>query len=256
MVERGLAATRARARDLVLRGEVSVAGRNATKPAQPVTAADDIVLTGGPADYVSRGALKLRHALAHFGLDAQGRAGLDIGASTGGFTEVLLASGARRVYAVENGHGQLHPRLAHDPRVVSLEGVDARSLSAAIVAEPIGAIVADVSFIALSKALPAALALAHSGCWLTALVKPQFEAGRDRVPRKGVVRDPDVQAAVVTEVAAWLEEQEGWRVVGTTASPIQGGDGNVEFLMAAVLEGPCATADPDNRPAAKLRGAP
>lgn len=193
-------------------------------------------LVSGPADYVSRGALKLRAALDSFMLSPSGRIALDVGASTGGFTEVLIEREARRVYAVENGHGQLHPRLAADPRVVSLERTDVRTLDTALVPEPVGAIVADVSFIALAKALPAALALAAPGCWLVALVKPQFEAGRAEVPRDGIVKSAAVRQAAADRVGEWLASLGDWRVLGTIASPIHGGDGNVELLLGAVRD--------------------
>ncbi|MDX2157199.1 MAG: TlyA family RNA methyltransferase [Hyphomicrobiaceae bacterium] len=233
LVARGMASTRARARDLILRGEVMVGGHVAAKPAVMVAPDDAVALTSGPADYVSRGALKLRHALLHFKLACDGIVGLDVGASTGGFTETLLAAGARRVYAVDNGRGQLHPRLAADARVISLEATDARTLTAALVPEPLGAVVADVSFISLAKVLPASLALAAPGAWLVALVKPQFEAAPGLVPRHGVVRDATVHAAAVEGVRAWLGSLPQWRVIGWETSPILGGDGNTEFLIGA-----------------------
>lgn len=234
LVARGLAPTRARARDLVLRGEVRVGGRTASKPAMLVEAADEVALVSGPADYVSRGALKLRAALDHFGLDPAGRIALDLGASTGGFTEILLAHGAARIYAVENGHSQLHPRLSGDPRVISMEKTDARRLDATLIPEPVGAIVADVSFISLCKVLPAPMALAAPGCWLAALVKPQFEAGPGGVPRDGVVKDEAMREASWQGVADHISSHGGWRILGVTPSPLHGGDGNVEYLLAAI----------------------
>jgi 23S rRNA (cytidine1920-2'-O)/16S rRNA (cytidine1409-2'-O)-methyltransferase len=236
LVTRGLVPTRARARDLILRGEVLVAGRPAARPARLIGPDEDVALVSGAADYVSRGVLKLRAALAHFSLDAKGRAALDIGASTGGFTEVLLGAGASRVYAVENGSGQLHPKLADDPRVVSLERTDARRLDRALAPEPIGAIVADVSFISLTKVLPAPLALAAPGCWLVMLVKPQFEAEPGGVPRDGVVKDEAARSRAVEKVEAWIGSVPGWRSLGAIPSPIHGGDGNLEFLLAAVRD--------------------
>lgn len=237
MVSRGLVETRARARDLVLRGVVTVGGRVAEKPALMVGHRDEVAITGGPADYVSRGALKLRHGLAHFGFSPAGRVAVDLGASTGGFTETLLAAGAAQVYAVDNGRGQLHPRIAADPRVISLESQDARELTAAQIAQPVTALVADVSFISLTKVLPAALALAAPGCWLVALIKPQFEAPRADIPRHGVIRDGSVQAAAVEAVVSWMGGHQDWATLGAIASPITGGDGNVEFLMGAVRNG-------------------
>ncbi len=235
LVSRGLVATRARARDLIRRGEVTVDGRGVEKPAAIVTTSNVISVVGDGAAFVSRGALKLRAALHHFGFDATGRVALDIGASTGGFTEILLAAGAIKVVAVENGVGQLHPRLATDPRVCSLETCDARHLDRALVPDPIGAIVVDVSFISVTKALPAALELAIPGCWLVALIKPQFEAGLGRVPRDGVVKDPLVHSEVVATVETWLTSRPGWTCQGHIPSPIHGGDGNVEFLLGATL---------------------
>jgi 23S rRNA (cytidine1920-2'-O)/16S rRNA (cytidine1409-2'-O)-methyltransferase len=236
LVARGLVPTRARARDLILRGEVSVDGTAASKPAAMVSDDTRLDLLGGPSDYVSRGSLKLRAALAHFGFDAGGRVALDIGASTGGFTEVLLQAGARSVYAVENGQGQLHPRLASDPRVHSLERTDARRLDTSLIPEPVAAIVADVSFISLTKVLPAALGLAARGCWLVALVKPQFEGDPHTIPRDGIVKDAAVRTAAVERIARFIAGQTGWRVTGSLVSPIHGGDGNVECLIGAVLD--------------------
>ena len=236
LLSRGLAATRSRARDLILRGEVSVDDVVVTKAGVPVSDAASIRIAGAAA-YVSRGALKLEAALEAFGLEARGRIALDVGASTGGFTEVLLAHGAERVYAVDVGHGQLHGRLKADPRVVSLEGCDARALDRELISEPVDAIVADASFISLTQALPAALALAAPGAWLVALVKPQFEAGREAVGRGGIVRDPAAHEAAVAKVSEWLASKPGWQVAGLMPSPIAGGAGNREFLLGARFSG-------------------
>ncbi len=236
LVERGLVATRARARDLILRGLISVAGRTASKPAQPVGPADEIQVLTANVDYVSRGALKLEAALAHFGFEAEHRVGLDVGASTGGFTETLLAAGARKVYAVDNGRGQLHIRLAQDPRVVSLEGLDARRLDRTLVPDPVEALVADVSFISLAKVLPAALELTTRRCWMAALIKPQFETAPGLVPRDGIIKNPTIQAEAVARVVAWMATMPNWRVLGSIPSPIHGGDGNIEFLIGAVRD--------------------
>ena len=233
LVERGLVATRSRARDLVLRGAVTVDGRRADKPAEMVGGEAALAVAGGLAAQVSRAATKLDAALDRFGLDAAGRIALDVGASTGGFTQTLLARGAARVHAVDVGRDQLHAELRADPRVVSLEGFDARRLSAVECPEPIGAIAADVSFIALAKVLPAALALAAPGCWLVALVKPQFEVGRAALGRGGIVRDVAAREAAAAGVAAFLADA-GWRVLGTMPSPLPGKDGNQEHLVAAV----------------------
>ncbi len=234
LVARGLAASRAQARDLVKRGTVSVRGVIVSRPAMSVAAADTIAMADGAGDFVSRGALKLLAALDQFHFDPAGRTALDVGASTGGFTQVLLQRGAARVYAVDVGHGQLNPRIAGDTRVTSLEGRDARSLTRLDIPEPIGAIVADVSFISVPKALPAALALSVPGCWLVVLVKPQFEAGREAVGKRGIVRDPEDRQRALATVEAWMRAQPGWRIVGSLPSPIAGGSGNLEFLLGAI----------------------
>jgi 23S rRNA (cytidine1920-2'-O)/16S rRNA (cytidine1409-2'-O)-methyltransferase len=214
---------------------VEVAGTVETRPGAGVGADAAIRLANDAAgSFVSRGATKLSAALDHFGFAVAGVVALDIGASAGGFTEVLLARGAARVYAVDVGRGQLHPRLAADPRVVSLEGCDARRLDRTLVPAPVSAIVADVSFISLTKALPAPLSLAGPGAWLAALVKPQFEAGRAAVGKGGIVRDPVAQQRAVELVQGWLAAQPGWQVLGAIPSPIAGGSGNREFLLGAV----------------------
>lgn len=224
LVDLGLAASRSRARALIEAGAVRVDGRPVTRPAARAGGAVEVE----PFPWVGRGALKLLHALDRFGLIPSGEA-LDLGASTGGFTQVLLARGADRVHAVDVGHGQLDPALAADPRVVGLEGVNARALPSGLPRPDW--ITADLSFISLAKALPPALALARPGAHLVALVKPQFEAGPGHV-RKGIVRDPAVHARVCAEVEGFLAGQ-GWQVLGTVESPIAGGDGNREFLTAA-----------------------
>jgi 23S rRNA (cytidine1920-2'-O)/16S rRNA (cytidine1409-2'-O)-methyltransferase len=201
-----------------------------------VAAADVIAVADGAGDFVSRGALKLLAALDQFRFDPMGRSALDVGASTGGFTQVLLQRGATHVYAVDVGHGQLHSRIAGDTRVTSLESCDARTLTCAQIPVPIGAIVADVSFISVTKVLPAALALSAPGCWLVALVKPQFEAGRPAIGKRGIVRDPEDRQRALATVEGWMRAQPGWRVVGTLPSPIAGGSGNIEFLLGAVRD--------------------
>lgn len=233
LVARGLVATRAKARDLIARGEVRINGQVARKPAMNVREEQTIVVDATTAAQVSRGTVKLTAALGHFGLEPAGRIALDVGASTGGFTQVLLERGVTRAYAVDVGKGQLHASLAGDSRVVTLEECDARLLDRTMVPEAIGAIVADVSFISLRKVLPAALALAASGCWLVALVKPQFEVGREGVGKGGIVRDPTLREKALADVGDWLAAQEGWTLLGTMPSPIEGGSGNVEFLLAA-----------------------
>jgi 23S rRNA (cytidine1920-2'-O)/16S rRNA (cytidine1409-2'-O)-methyltransferase len=233
LVKRGLVASRARARDVIKRGLVAVAGKIETRAAAGVAEGAPITVSGAQ-HYVSRGAVKLAAALDHFGFAVAGVVALDVGASTGGFTQVLLERGAERVYAVDVGHGQLHERLAHRSGVVSLEGRDARTLDRAAIPQPLDAIVADVSFISLTKALPAALALARPGAWLVALVKPQFEAGRAAVGKGGIVRDAAARQRAVELVRAWLSNQAGWRVAGVIPAPIAGGSGNQEFLLGAV----------------------
>jgi 23S rRNA (cytidine1920-2'-O)/16S rRNA (cytidine1409-2'-O)-methyltransferase len=236
LVQQGFVSSRARARDLILRGLVEIAGTVQRKPGAVVGAADAICLAAGEGEIrlISRGALKLAAGLDHFRFAPDGLVALDLGASTGGFTQVLLERGAAHVYAVDVGHGQLHPRLAQDARVVSLEGQDARALDAMLIPDPIGAVVADVSFISLTKALPAALALARPGAWLVALVKPQFEAGRAAVGKGGIVREEAARERAVAAVRDWLGVQPGWEVLGVIPSPIAGGSGNREFLLGAV----------------------
>lgn len=233
VVERGLAPSRERARALILAGHVLVDGRPATKAGTAIHADAAIDLVAPDHPYVGRGGLKLAHALDAFAIDVTGRACLDIGASTGGFTEVLLRRGARRVFGVDVGRGQLHQRLASDARVVNLEGVNARDLKAARVSEPVSAITADVSFISLKLALPPALALATDEAWGVFLVKPQFEVGRDHVGKGGIVRDRVVARASADGIAGWLAADMGWAVDGIIDSPIEGGDGNREYLVGA-----------------------
>ena len=236
LVARGLAPTRARARDAILRGHVTVDGEPATKPALAVGPGAMLALDDPAARYVSRAALKLGAGLDHFGYGAEGRVALDLGASTGGFTEVLLERGARRVHAIDVGHGQLDPRLASDPRVLAREGLNARDLAADDLGEAPEAVVSDMSFISLRLALPPALALAASGAWGIFLVKPQFEVGRAGIGKGGIVRDPAEGHAAALAIADWLGREQGWKVDGLVASPIAGGDGNHEYLLGARKE--------------------
>ncbi len=231
LVALGLAPSRARAQALIGAGAVTVDGAVALKPAHPAPDAAAVAVIADPCPWVSRAALKLVHALDAFALDPSGAVALDVGASTGGFTEALLARGAARVIALDVGHGQLHPKLRADPRVTVLEGVNARALPEGLI-PPLDWIVADVSFISLTLALPGALALARPGARLAALVKPQFEAGRAAVGKGGVVRDPAGHAAARDRVRGYLGGA-GWRVTHEADSPILGGDGNREFLIAA-----------------------
>ncbi|MFN3514148.1 MAG: TlyA family RNA methyltransferase [Phenylobacterium sp.] len=231
LVERGLFESRAKARAAIEAGGVAADGRPLAKASELVD--EGAAISAAPAHpWVGRGALKLVAALDLWPVAVEGRVVLDVGASTGGFTEVCLADGAEWVYAVDVGRGQLHPKLAGDPRVVSLEGVDARDLSPALVPEPPGLIVTDVSFIGLAKALPAALALAAPGADLIALVKPQFEVGPERVGKGGLVKDEAARLEALAGVRAFLEAS-GWPVQATAESPIAGGDGNREFLLWA-----------------------
>jgi 23S rRNA (cytidine1920-2'-O)/16S rRNA (cytidine1409-2'-O)-methyltransferase len=237
LVARGLVPSRSRARDLIERGLVLVDGHVARKAGDAIAPDANVALADGSgAGFVSRGALKLKAALDHYAFDAAGRVAIDVGASTGGFTQVLLQAGAARVYAVDVGHRQLNPHLLADPRVVSLEGTDARSLDRTIVPDAVGAIVADVSFISLTKALGPALALADAQAWLVALVKPQFEAGREAVGKGGIVRDEATRLAAVDTVRSWLASQPGWVLREAIPSPIAGGDGNQEYLIGATRE--------------------
>lgn len=237
LVERGLAESRARAQALILAGTVFSDSRRLDKPGHAVTAATALEVRGRDHPWVSRGGVKLAHGIDHFRIDPAGLTCLDVGASTGGFTDVLLAGGARRVYAVDVGHGQLAWRLRTDPRVVVLERTNARDLSPALVSEPIDLIVCDVSFIGLETALPAVLALAAPDALLVALIKPQFEAGRSDVGSGGVVRDAAVRQRVCERISAWLAAQSGWSVIGTTESPITGPHGNIEVLLAGRRRG-------------------
>jgi 23S rRNA (cytidine1920-2'-O)/16S rRNA (cytidine1409-2'-O)-methyltransferase len=233
LVERGLVETRARAQALVMAGLVFSGDTRLDKPGMAIAADAALEVRGADHPWVSRGGLKLAHALDRFDIDPSGRIGLDIGSSTGGFTDVLLARGAARVYAVDVGRGQLAWKLRHDPRVVVLEGVNARRLTAAEIPEAPGIVVCDASFIGLETVLPASLALAAPGAFLVALIKPQFEAGRERVGKGGIVRDPAVHEAVCKRIERWLGAQPGWTVLGIVESPITGQDGNREFLIAA-----------------------
>jgi 23S rRNA (cytidine1920-2'-O)/16S rRNA (cytidine1409-2'-O)-methyltransferase len=232
LVEIGLAPSRSRAADLVRRGLVSVAGVPALKPGAQVTPDAELKLAPGASRYVSRGGEKLEAALDAFGFDPECTIALDVGASTGGFSDVLIARGAAKIYAVDVGSGQLHSKLRVNPRVVVLEDTDARALDRTVIGEEVTAIVADVSFISLTLALPAALKLAAPGAWLVALVKPQFEAGRAAVGKGGIVRKAAERTKAVEKVRGFIEDA-GWTVVGEIASPILGGSGNEEFLIGA-----------------------
>lgn len=234
LVTLSLFASRSRARDAIQRGTVTVNGKIVTKPGALFTEDAQIRIDDPAQDYVSRAALKLVAALDHFDLDPRGQHCLDVGASTGGFTEVLLERGAAHVTAIDVGHDQMHPRVEADPRVTNIEGLNARNLTAEDIGEPFSFIVSDVSFISLKLALAPALALAEPGARAALLVKPQFEAGRDAIGKAGLLKDPSSAPAVAAELERWFTEDMGWQSLGLIASPITGGDGNQEFLLAGI----------------------
>ncbi|MFG6283174.1 TlyA family RNA methyltransferase [Sphingomonas sp. S6] len=237
LVDRGLAESKTRAQALIMAGLVFSDTRKIDKPglALPDDAAIDV--RGRDHPWVSRGGIKLAHGLDHVGWDVTDAVAIDVGSSTGGFTDVLLTRGAARVYAVDSGTNQLAWKLRQDPRVIVHEQTSARILTEAHIPEPVDLIVCDASFIGLSKVLERPMTFAKAGARLLALIKPQFEAGREEVGKGGVVRDPAVHARVCDEVVAWLEAS-GWSVAGVTESPITGPEGNVEFLVAASRNGP------------------
>src|SRR5476649_1394651 len=235
LVERGLADTRATAQRLVMAGLVFSNERRLDKAGHGVDPDTPIDVRGQPHPYVSRGGLKLEKALDHFAIPVDGRIALDVGASTGGFTDCLLQRGAAKVYAVDVGTNQLAWKLRSDPRVVSMEKTNMRAVTRAEIPEPIDLIVCDASFIGLATVLPAALALASPGAHLAALIKPQFEVGKGRVGKGGIVREPELHKEVVDTVTAWLASQSGWTVLGVTESPITGAEGNKEFLISAIF---------------------
>ncbi|MHA6685055.1 TlyA family RNA methyltransferase [Mesorhizobium sp. A556] len=233
LVGRGLFASRSRARDAIERGTVLVGGAVVRKPGHGVSPQASITVDDPAQAYVSRAALKLIAGLDHFGLNPEGSHALDIGASTGGFTQVLLERGAVHVTAIDVGHGQIHPKISGNPRVTSIEGLNARDLSLADLAGKIpDFIVSDVSFISLKLALPPALGLARLGAKAVLLVKPQFEAGREAIGKGGLLKNPDDAGRVAEELRDWLDAVPGWRALGLCPSPIEGGDGNREFLLA------------------------
>ncbi len=233
LVERGLVESRAKAQALIMAGLVLSESRRLDKPGMTLPADTPLDLKGQEHPWVSRGGQKLAHALAHFAIDPKGWLAIDVGASTGGFTDVLLQSGAAKVHAVDVGHGQLAWKLRNDPRVVVQERVNARHLSQAEVPDPVDMVVCDASFIGLETILPAPLALTKPQAWLVALIKPQFEVGKGRVGKGGVVRDPALHAEVCQRIQDWVNGLPGWRVAGIEPSPILGPEGNVEFLLAA-----------------------
>lgn len=232
LVDRGLVESRTRAQALILAGLVFSGDKRIDKPGQPIAPDAPLEVKGRDHPWVSRGGVKLAHALDHFAIDPAGLVAIDVGSSTGGFTDVLLTRGASRVYAVDSGTNQLAWKLRQDERVVVHEQTSARILTPTHIPEPVDLVVCDASFIGLAKVLERPFAFVRNGAWVAALIKPQFEAGREEVGKGGVVRDPAVHARVCDEVVAWLEDG-GWRVAGVTPSPITGPEGNVEFLVAA-----------------------
>jgi 23S rRNA (cytidine1920-2'-O)/16S rRNA (cytidine1409-2'-O)-methyltransferase len=236
LVSRGLAESRTRAQALIMAGAVFSGERKLAKPGDMLAEDATLEVRGKDHPWVSRGGIKLDHGLTHFGFDVTGAVALDVGSSTGGFTDVLLSRGAAKVYAVDVGTNQLAWKLRQDPRVIVLEQTNARFLTSDQVPESVDIVVCDASFIGLAKVLEAPLKLARPGAKLVALVKPQFEAGREEVGKGGVVRDPAVHERVCAEARAWVESQ-GWSVLGIAPSPITGPEGNVEFLLGAVKDG-------------------
>jgi 23S rRNA (cytidine1920-2'-O)/16S rRNA (cytidine1409-2'-O)-methyltransferase len=233
LVSLGLVESRARAQALIMAGLVYAGTVRVSKAGQLLAEDAALSVKGQDHPWVSRGGIKLAHALSHFALSPRDRICLDVGASTGGFTDVLLANGAAHVYAVDVGHGQLAWKLRSDARVTVLEKTNARRLTAAVIPQPVAALVCDASFIGLQTVLPAALALCAAGAFAVALIKPQFEAGPEQVGKGGVVRDPAVHEAVCQRIETWWAGLPGWRVLGITPSPIKGPEGNIEFLIAA-----------------------
>ncbi len=232
LVERSLAESRTRAQALVMAGHVFVGDTKALKPGQQVAEAAEISVKGSDHPWVSRGGIKLAHALCEFAIDVTGMTAIDVGSSTGGFTDVLLTSGASKVYAVDSGTNQLAWKLRQDDRVIVHEQTSARILTEVHIPESVDLIVCDASFIGLAKVLERPLTFARPGAQLLALIKPQFEAGRAEVGKGGVVRDESIHKRVCNEVQMWLVEK-GWTIAGLTTSPITGPQGNVEFLVWA-----------------------
>ncbi|WP_374309785.1 TlyA family RNA methyltransferase [Dongia sp.] len=233
LVDRGLVETRAKAQALILAGLVYSDTKRIAKAGDQIPLDAPLNVKGQDHPWVSRGGLKLAKGIEAFGLPVSGRIAADIGASTGGFTDVLLANGAAKVYAVDVGHGQLAWKLRQDSRVVVLEKTNARHITPAQIPDPLDIVVCDASFIGLETVLPAALALTKSSAWCVALIKPQFEVGPDRVGKGGVVRDAVLHDEVCARIEAWFGNQPGWRVLGIVESPILGPEGNKEFLIAA-----------------------
>ncbi len=233
LVARGLAGSRNQAQALIMAGKVFAGETRLDKAGHAISEELEITVRGGIHPWVSRGGQKLAHGLSHFDVDPSDAIAVDIGASTGGFTDVLLSNGAKRVYAVDVGHGQLAWKLRQDDRVVILEKTNARYLDQILIPDPADLIVCDASFIGLQTVLPSALSLAALDAVLIALIKPQFEVGRSQVGKGGVVRDPKLHEQVCNRISDWLRALPGWSVIGVTESPITGLEGNKEFLIGA-----------------------
>lgn len=236
LVDRGLVESRTKAQALIMAGKVFSGERRIDKAGDAVAADQPLEVRGADHPWVSRGGIKLAHGLEHFGIAVDGLVCLDLGASTGGFTDVLVQAGAAKVYAVDVGRGQLHWKLRNDARVAVREGLNARHLGTADIPEPVDIVTSDVSFIGLEKVLPPAMALTASGARLIALIKPQFQVGKGQVGKGGVVRDPALHDRVCREIETLIAETPGWQVLGITESPITGPQGNKEFLIAAARD--------------------
>lgn len=237
LVDRGLVESRARAQAVIIAGLVTSDTRRIDKPGQPIDEDAPLVLKGRDHPWVSRGGIKLDHAIGHFGIDVTGLVAIDVGSSTGGFTDVLLSRGAVHVFAVDSGTNQLAWSLRQDPRVTVLEKTNARALTATEIDRPIDIVVCDASFIGLAKVLATPLTFTRPGAMLVALIKPQFEVAKGEVGKGGIVRDPALHARVCDEVTGWLESV-GWRIAGLIESPVKGTEGNTEFLVHAIRGDP------------------
>ena len=233
LVEKGLAETRTKAQALIMSGKVFSANKRIEKAGTLLKSDTPLQIKGKDHPYVSRGGIKLMHALQYFKIEAKNRICLDIGSSTGGFVDVLLRENAKKVFSVDVGKGQLDWTIRSNKRVVVLEGINARYLSPKLIPDAVDLISCDASFIGLEKILPSSLKLAASGCKLITLIKPQFQVNRSEVGKGGVVRDPQIHSRVCVEVQEWVDSQPRWQVLGTTESPVTGPKGNKEFFLAA-----------------------
>lgn len=236
LVEQKLAPSRSRARDLIKSGFIKVNGSIVTKVGQTVAPSTEITLSNEAPNFVSRSAVKLEQALSYFEIEVTGKTILDVGSSTGGFTEVLLRNGAKHIYAIDVGHDQLHESLKGNPKITSLEGQDARTLKPSDFNWPIEAITIDVSFISLTKALETPLSFIQKQGWLIALIKPQFEVGKKALGKGGIVKNEAEHQAVIEKITKWLTKKPNWQILGVIPSPISGQSGNKEFLLAAKFE--------------------